>query len=200
MNSTVLGSCLVGGLMGGIVGHFISRPTAATAEPKPVGPIPETRPVGGSDGTRPVGPVMKRPVVPAHVVPDDDDIAICQAIPKDLSSNLNKIYSLSSTAGKTIVSAIIDICRQIAVAASLVSADNDGADGPESNPELKLIVQRTCTKLSEARLLLDKLYTIERSRAGMLEEFMIYKSTVQSELDGFGSCFNNYLTKHIMSS
>lgn len=195
MNSTVLGSCLVGGLMGGIVGHFISRPTAATAEPKPVGPIPETRPVGGSDGTRPVGPVMKRPVVP-----DDDDIAICQAIPKDLSSNLNKIYSLSSTAGKTIVSAIIDICRQIAVAASLVSADNDGADGPESNPELKLIVQRTCTKLSEARLLLDKLYTIERSRAGMLEEFMIYKSTVQSELDGFGSCFNNYLTKHIMSS
>ena len=195
MNSTVLGSCLVGGLMGGIVGHFISRPTAATAEPKPVGPIPETRPVGGSDGTRPVGPVMKRPVVP-----DDDDIAICQAIPKDLSSNLNKIYSLSSTAGKTIVSAIIDICRQIAVAASLVSADNDGADGPESNPELKLIVQRTCTKLSEARLLLDKLYTIERSRAGMLEEFMIYKSTVQSELDGFGSCFNNYLTKHILSS
>lgn len=197
MNSTVLGSCLVGGLMGGIVGHFISRPTAATAEPKPVGPIPETRPVGP---VGPVGPVMKRPVVPAHVVPDDDDIAICQAIPKDLSSNLNKIYSLSSTAGKTIVSAIIDICRQIAVAASLVSADNDGADGPESNPELKLIVQRTCTKLSEARLLLDKLYTIERSRAGMLEEFMIYKSTVQSELDGFGSCFNNYLTKHIMSS
>ena len=198
MNSTVLGSCLVGGLMGGIVGHFISRPTAATAEPKPVVGSDGTRPVGPLgpvDGTRPIGPVMKRPVVP-----DDDDIAICQAIPKDLSSNLNKIYSLSSTAGKTIVSAIIDICRQIAVAASLVSADNDGADGPESNPELKLIVQRTCTKLSEARLLLDKLYTIERSRAGMLEEFMIYKSTVQSELDGFGSCFNNYLTKHIMSS
>jgi len=192
MNSTVLGSCLVGGLMGGIVGHFISRPAAETRIAESVAPA-------GPVGPRPVGSRPVGPIVPTEI-PDDDDIAICQAIPRDLSSNLNKIYSLSSTAGKTIVSAIIDICRQIAVAASLVSADNDGADGPESNPELKLIVQRTCTKLSEARLLLDKLYTIERSRAGMLEEFMIYKSTVQSELDGFGSCFNNYLTKHIMSS
>jgi len=116
------------------------------------------------------------------------------ALSSDLKNNLEKMRKLSSPQGIKICDTIMDLCEQISVAANLATHHT------EFDPSVRLIVSRTCSKLSSARQLLDKLYTVERSRAGSLEEFSIYKSTVQAELDALGSCLNNYITKHLLES
>jgi len=116
------------------------------------------------------------------------------ALSSDLKNNLEKMRKLSSPQGIKICDTIMDLCEQISVAANLATHHT------EFDPSVRLIVSRTCSRLSSARQLLDKLYTVERSRAGSLEEFSIYKSTVQAELDALGSCLNNYITKHLLES
>lgn len=116
------------------------------------------------------------------------------ALSSDLKNNLEKMRNLSSPQGVKICNTITDLCEQISVAANLATHHT------EFDPSVRLIVNRTCGRLSSARQLLDKLYTVERSRAGSLEEFSIYKNTVQAEIDALGSCLNNYITKHLLES
>ena len=116
------------------------------------------------------------------------------ALSSDLKNNLEKMRNLSSPQGIKICDTIMDLCEQISVAANLATHHT------EFDPSVRLLVSRTCGRLSSARQLLDKLFTVERSRAGSLEEFSIYKSTVQAEIDALGSCLNNYITKHLLES
>ena len=170
----ILGGSLIGGIAGGVVNHFMSSSPPQSLSPSA---SPES-----PDSSKRVAFTENSGGLP---VPD---------LPPDIANNLEKITQLSSPQGRAICRAIGELCREIAVVANLIPYETE-----ESSQEFKQIVHRSCSRLAEARLLLDKLYTVERQRAGMLEEFTIYKTTLQGELDGIGSSFNNYLTKHIMS-
>jgi len=167
----ILGGSLIGGIAGGVLNHFMS---SSAPQPLSLAPQPDSsKKVAFSE-------------TPADLTAPE--------LPPDIANNLEKITQLSSPQGRAICRAIAELCREIAVVANLIPYETE-----ESSPEFKKIVHRSCSRLAEARLLLDKLYTVERQRAGMLEEFTIYKTTLQGELDGIGSSFNNYMTKHIMS-
>ena len=168
----IIGGCVLGGALGNIIGKMFQP-----QQPKPQQPKPQQQP----------HPQQQQPM------PQPDIELEAPPLPEEIANNMEKICLLSSPQGRAICASFLEICREISVVSTIIAYESD-----ESNPELKKMVTRGCSKLAEARLLLDKLCTVERLRAGKLEEFVIYRTTVQSELDGIGSSFNNYLTKHIM--
>lgn len=108
-----------------------------------------------------------------------------------IGSSLEKLEGLSSKEGRAVCEELSKSIAQICVTVDLIRE--------KQIPDKKTIgaVQLACTRTGRAHQLLEKLYCLERNRNGSLEEFTIYRTTLDEELNGIGSELNNYLTNNI---
>ena len=113
----------------------------------------------------------------------------------DLESSLEKLKSLSSPAGREVCSSLHSLLLQVSSAVDCIAA----SENKETTREMIQLVQQGCTRTGIARQHLDKLFTLERNRSGSLDEFSIYRSIIESELDGYSSSLNNFLTKNLLN-
>ena len=109
---------------------------------------------------------------------------------EDLAGSLEKISSISSRDSKSVCVSIRQLLLQIHSAVYLLERE----DG-EVETNIRM-AQQALNRICTVRQLLDKVYSTERDLRGEqnLEELMIYKEAVQSEMASYTSSLNNFLS------
>ena len=169
----------IGGIAGGIIGGLIgyTRKGAASDDETTGGE-------GTSDTVRNSEGFMK------NNGNSKANIARFGDLSEDLAGSLEKISSISSRDSKSVCVSIRQLLLQIHSAVYLLERE----DG-EVETNIRM-AQQALNRICTVRQLLDKVYSTERDLRGEqnLEELMIYKEAVQSEMASYTSSLNNFLS------
>ena len=163
----------IGGVLGCALGSGIGF-MCSTA--KPVPPPEGSAERGSDEASQAVGDVKKL------------------ILPVEVRSTLEKLTALSTPAGRVVCESLGSLLSSIGAAVDLIGRDDRGG---RDVPDNLRMVQVACTRAGRARVLLEKLYDVERGRFGQTDEFKVYQGTIDIGLKEYESALNNYLTAHL---
>lgn len=165
----------IGGIAGGIIGGLIGYTRKGAASNEGLLENPE-------------GGLLENPRVTANI--GRGNSGRFGDLSDDLAGSLEKILSISSRDSKSVCGSIRQLLLQIHSAVYLLEKE----DG-EVETNIRM-AQQALNRICTVRQLLDKVYSTERDLRGEqnLEELMIYKEAVQSEMASYTSSLNNFLS------
>ena len=171
----------IGGIAGGIIGGLIGYTRKGAASDDETSGGERTSDEGFA--RNPEGVIKNTCSLKANMARFGD-------LSEDLAGSLEKISSISSRDSKSVCVSIRQLLLQIHSAVYLLERE----DG-EVETNIRM-AQQALNRICTVRQLLDKVYSTERDLRGEqnLEELMIYKEAVQSEMASYTSSLNNFLS------